>query len=448
MTSTPHTLTDASTLSLLSTNLKGRLVRELSWVILGQGVAILGGLFGVRLMTGALTPEVYGELALGMTLATLGHQIIFGPLTNAFMRFFAPAHEAGKLGSFLIAVRSLLTKTTLIVLIALAPLVVGCWLLSNLKWIELAVAAVVFSLFSFYSATLNGTQNAARQRSIVALHQGAGQWLRFLTAVGMICIFGMSSAVAMLGYALALLPILFSQFLFFRYRILSLARKEAKAHQEEIRRSSKQILHYAWPFTTWGIITWAHFASDRWALQIFHTTHEVGLYAVLYQLGFYPVGLLTGIVMQFILPILFNWAGDSSDHSRMSKVAHLNNLVLIGCLLTTFLGASFLAIFHTEVFSILVSPDYHSVSTLLPVMFLASGIFACGQIASTLPMARTNTRILIFPKVVTGFIGLFLNFLAAFFFGLIGLVFAILLCSVINFLWLVSINKSHSVCPV
>ena len=47
-----------------------RLSKEGAWIVLGQVTAVLGSLASVRLLTELLDPAAYGELALGMTVAT------------------------------------------------------------------------------------------------------------------------------------------------------------------------------------------------------------------------------------------------------------------------------------------------------------------------------------------------------------------------------------------
>ena len=78
-----------------------RLAREGGWIALGQAMAVLGTLFGVRLLTELLDPVAYGELALGLTVATLVNQTILGPLGNGAARFYAPAVECNDLGGYL-----------------------------------------------------------------------------------------------------------------------------------------------------------------------------------------------------------------------------------------------------------------------------------------------------------------------------------------------------------
>jgi O-antigen/teichoic acid export membrane protein len=59
-----------------------RLSKEGLWIVTGQVATIAGSLVGVRILTGLMTSRQYGELALGMTIATLVNQVILGPLGN------------------------------------------------------------------------------------------------------------------------------------------------------------------------------------------------------------------------------------------------------------------------------------------------------------------------------------------------------------------------------
>src|SRR5665647_2701772 len=81
-----------------------RLSKEGAWIVLGQASAVLGSLASVRLLTELLDPAAYGELALGMTVASLVNQTVLGPLSNGITRFYAPAQERGDLRSYLTAV--------------------------------------------------------------------------------------------------------------------------------------------------------------------------------------------------------------------------------------------------------------------------------------------------------------------------------------------------------
>jgi len=59
-----------------------RLVRESSWIVFGQGLTMLGSLALIRVLTGQLNTEQYGQLALGLTVAEFINQTVLGGLTG------------------------------------------------------------------------------------------------------------------------------------------------------------------------------------------------------------------------------------------------------------------------------------------------------------------------------------------------------------------------------
>lgn len=409
-----------------------RLSKEGFWIILGQMMMVIGSLVGVRLLTELLSPGAYGELALGMTIATLVNQTILGPLGGGITRFYAPAIEHGDLSRYLnSASRLVLYAIGIIVFItvfsALSLIIAG-----ETKWVTIMVIALLFAGLSGCNAVLSGIQSAARQRAIVALHQGVDPLLRSLVAAGLLLWLGATSTVAMIGYAIATVLVLGSQAFFFRKIIASKAINTSaeKNWQDEIWR-------FSWPIGIFGIFTWVQLASDRWALQIFSTTQEVGNYAVLYQLGYYPISLATGMAMQFVVPILYQRAGDACDGRRTANVNRLSwhlTWVTLGLTGVVFLGTLLL---HTTIFRILVAKEYSSVSYFLPWMILAGGVFASGQALASNLQAQMKTREMIAAKIITALFGITLNFVGAYWYGISGIVCAGVLFSMLYFLWMV-----------
>src|SRR5207244_5654314 len=95
-----------------------RIGSELAIVAIGQCAAAFGSLVGVRVLTGALTPAVFGELALALTGSTLVFQVVLAPLGTAALCFFAQAQQTGRLYSYLRAVRTMIIWATIVVCIA------------------------------------------------------------------------------------------------------------------------------------------------------------------------------------------------------------------------------------------------------------------------------------------------------------------------------------------
>jgi len=430
----------AKNIFILSSDMSARvrrLGREFFWITTGQAVAVIGSLVGVRLLTGVLSPDVYGELALGMTLAVLVTQVLMVSLCGApASRFFAIAREKGELASFLTALHKLFAKATEIVLLFASVVCLVLLLTGQIKWLWFVIAVFVFALLSGYNSNiLDSVQNAARKRLIVAWHQAMASWGRALVAVGMALWLGATSTVAMLGYGFATLLVLGSQWWFFR-RILQPGGDASVTGNGSVQRWQKQMFTYAWPFAAWGVFTWAQMASDRWALQMFVSTRDVGLYAVLFQLGYYPISLLSGLMVQLVTPIFFQRAGDAMDKSRIQRVYTINRQLTMATLILTGISTLLASPLHGFIFRWLVAPEYRAISWLLPGMVLAGGLFATGQFASISLFIETETRILILPKIATAIIGILLNIIGAAWFSVSGVVGACVITSAVYMLWI------------
>jgi O-antigen/teichoic acid export membrane protein len=397
---------------------------ELAWVAVGQGAAVLGALFGVRLLTGVLPPAPYGELALGLTVATLAQQTILSPLSGASLRFFATALERGEERAFVRALSRLMGQAAAVIVAGLVLLAAALAAGGRAGWAPLAVLAVVFSLLSGACSALDGMQNAARRRRVVAWHDGIAPWLRFLAAVAAVRALGASSAAAMLGYAAATALVLVSQSAFFAVGLRRAKTADARETAAAVAGWESRILGYAWPFMTWGVFTWAQLAADRWALGTFATTHEVGLYAVLYQLGYFPMSLAAGLLSQLVGPVLFARAGDGSDAVRVQSARALTRRLVLAVAGITVLATTLAWVLHEPVFRLLADARYREVSPLLPWMVVSGGLFAAGQTSILSVLSGASTRQLIAPKITTATVGAALAFGGAAWGGLAGVVFA------------------------
>lgn len=417
-----------------------RLGREFFCIGTGQAATMMGSLIGVRMLTGVLPPEAYGELSLGMTAAVLVNQVIFGPVSQASLRFFAPAREADEFRHFTSALSGLLLWS-FAVMAALAVFVCFVLLLTgHAGRIWLALAAFGYALFWGYSTVLGGIQNAARQRAVVAWHNALSTWARFMVAAGMVVWLGVNSAIAMAGYVWASLIVLLSQLWFFKQRFLD-DRGSGEGSVECSRLWRSSMVGYAWPFACWGVLTWAQMASSRWALQIFTSTQDVGLYTALYQLGYAPITILTGLMVQLLAPIFFQRAGDASDPSRMRDVYSLNWRLTLWALILASVMSLAAAALHGTVFHLLVDRAYYSVSGLLPLMVLSSGLFAAAQFALISLLSKTESLTLLAPKVVTAALGVLLNFAGAIWLGVPGVVGANLVFSIAYLAWILALVR-------
>lgn len=421
-----------------------RIGKETVWIGLGQVAIASGVLIGVRLLTEALQPAAYGELALAMTLATLLNQVLLGPLSGATMRFFAPSEESGQILAFIQGARRLLVQATLLIAAFAVIVISGLIVLKGFEWMVLAVLAFVFAMLSGYGSVLDGMQNAARQRVIVSWHGGLAIWLRYILAVVLVSYLGSTSSVAMLGYVIGTFIVLSSQYFFFRRQIFSLAApSDHKDISKLVDKFTRQMRHYAWPFAAWGIFTWLQQASGRWALQLFANSKEVGLYAVVFQLGYYPGTLLSGMLMQLVAPILFARVGDGSDSGRLKHSSDLNRKLIWGTIVVTLLVSLVVTFLHQQIFALFAATEYQEVSWLLPIMFLSGGVFAAGQLASMPLLMGMQTKRMIAPKVGTAILGVFCSAIGAWLWEVKGVVMASLVFATVYFFWMYRLDNTR-----
>lgn len=408
-----------------------RLAKEGSWIVIGQIATVAGALVLVRVLTEYLSPAQYGQLALGLTVAGLVNKVVMGGIGAGIGRFYAVAAEKQDLEGYLLSTRYLLTYATAAVVGIGLVLMASLYWLGHSEWIGLAAAALVFSVLSGYNSTLSGIQNAARQRAIVAFHGGLDAWLKILLAVGVVLWLGTSSTAVVIGYACASLLITVSQFIFLR-RTIPQQQTPIQNRQQWMPR----IWAYSLPFTTWGAFTWMQQVSDRWALQAFASTSDVGQYAVLFQLGFTPIALVTGMAVSFLGPILYQRSGDATDLARNNKVHQLGWRMTNLALFVTLVGFLFTFALHEKLFSMLVAAEYRENSYLLPWIVLVGGTFAASQMLGLKLMSEMKPSVMTTAKITTAVIGTLFNILGAAIAGMEGVVVSLVVFAWIQFVWM------------
>ena len=371
-----------------------RLSGEGAWILLGQAATVAGALVLVRVLTEHLDPAVYGELALGLTVAGLLQQVVLGGVTAGARRFYAVAAERGDLGGYRLGAARLLGLAAAAILTGGVLVTGGLWLSGLEAWAGLAAAASLLALLTGTNGVLNAVQNAARRRPVVALHQSLESWLKIA---------------------------------------LALAAGDG--------RWLREIWLYCWPFSAWGVFTWMQQASDRWSLEAFASTGEVGLYAVVFQLGYVPATLLLSMAMAFLGPIFFQRSGDAADAERVAGVHRLAWRFLAAALAVTGLAFGAALALHGWLFGFLVSAEYREVSYLLPWVILAGGLFAAAQMLALKLMSEMKTRELLVPKIATALAGVAFNVVGALLAGLHGGVGGLLAFAVCYLLWMLWIGR-------
>lgn len=411
-----------------------RLAKEGSWIVIGQIATVAGGLVLVRMLTEYLEPAEYGELALGLTLAGLVNQVLMGGVTAGIGRFYSIAAEKGDLLAYLKASRWLMGCATLTVgVIALALTVSLVWT-DQVQWLGLGAAVLFFSVLSGFNSSLSGIQNAARQRSIVALHGGVDAWLKIALAIGAMVWLGTSSTAVVIGYACSSLLVIGSQFIFLRRLIKPASKTSGDAHQW-----IHQMWAYSWPMAAGGLFNWGYYASQRWALELFATSGEVGHFYALTQIAYTPVSMAGAMFMSFLTPILFARAGAASDHDRLRNAHRVVIRVALVGLGLTLAVAVITHFIHDFIFRLMVAPEYRHISMYMPYVVLAAGILVVSQTLAVLVAIENQTRRFLPLAIIGNILIAATNFYFTHQWGIGGLIASMVVGSIIHLTWMVLI---------
>ena len=313
---------------LKNINTLKKLFKETIWIISGQIIVILCSVFLIKTLTNLLSPEEYGVLALLLTINGLFVQTLFSSISPGASRFFPAAKKLNELSYFfssLIKMTTLLSK--LIVVLFICVLIILYALDVDLLIIIIVAIAFLYSTLNGYNSICNSVQQANRKHDFVAINTSLDNVLKIVFAILFVYSFGGLSYVVLVAFTMSSL-VVFLNNIFFVNRIYGLSKNFNKKYGSWLN----QIWNYSWPFVLWGLFTAAQLYSDRWALKIFSSDVEVGLYAVIYQFGFTFMALGSGVFINLLTPILFekieHQKPGESNVNKISKYIMLIGLVI------------------------------------------------------------------------------------------------------------------------
>lgn len=394
---------------------------EFGIIACGQLATVAGSILGVRILIELVTPQTYGEVALAQTAVTLAQIALLGPIGNGISRHYSTAQHVGELRRF--------GRAALQVTVAVAALYVTIsslllWVLAKTGksyLVPVATIAVLVGLTSGCNTIVNGFQNAARKRTTVAIHQTTSVWSRYIFACLGVRIFAATSVVVLLAQALSGALVLVSQAIHVR----SLAKSwGAPARKLQDQHWASRIFTYGTTFVPWGLAEFTRNASERWSLQLYTSTHTVGIYAVMYQFAYYPLVLVGDMASQFLAPIVFQRVGDSTNPESV-RLMYRRLWALTACTLGLSGTIAFGCwLFGQTIIDAVIDTRYSAPVSLWAGLLGSAGILVSSRFISMTFHAHLKTHVLILPRVSIEALGAALSIVGARAWGLSGLVLA------------------------
>ena len=408
-------------------------VAELTCVLFGQATTAAGALYGVRVLTEMIPPETFGQFMLAMTAVTLAHQVCFGPLGSAAQRFFGSARETDQFAVYGYVLVRMFIASAAVVFVATGLAAAGLRACQYATAADLLWAAGSFAVVAGGASFLDAVHAAARWRLQVAWHQALTQCLRWTWAGYAAMAWAPTASMALWGATLAVAAMTL-------VRLLTSGKLLGVPNRAVSHPTVDWSMHlwgYCWPLAAWGVFTWLGTVSDRWALAAFTAQCDVGQYAAVYQISYFPTVLLGEAVQQFLAPILFSRmsVGTSAQHrySALRWYSRASLLTAVAFLILCVMGACFARL----IVRYAVAHAYQVPWDWFASLLVAGSLFALGQVLALAIMAAEGSAALLPAKVTSAVVTVVANFCGAWMAGARGVVLAMPLTAGVYVVWCV-----------
>ena len=386
------------------------------WVLVGSVVAMGVALAGTRFLTTFVTPAEYGRLALMVSFAVLFDQVVGHAIGGAAMRFYSIYRSEGLLGDLRrVVFRSLLQGAAACLASAALLGVAGMY-----PSVVLLFASTGFSIALLVSGVGVRLAEGARRRRVSATFRGVFEILRFGSAALIIVLVEADAESAMTGFLVGAGTVALVHWFYLRYRLLVGDHNSASARRRAQLMASFR--KYAMPLLLVGFGTWVYLMSPLWALGWFGDITEVGKYGAYHQLAFVPMMVVSGLLLTFLAPIVYENAL-KSIHTAMQGALRL---AMVSFVMVTFIAA--FAFFEQRFLATLLLGDsFRDGSWMFPWLILAGGCYGVGH--QLLLKLRTEMKVLQLAAIQLGFAAAAVAAysLAAWQFGVEGLIVAVVL---------------------
>ena len=292
----------------LASLLKRRLSGDVLWLIGGQALLAIGQLAGVRLLTEAVRPEIYGTVSIVLGLVVLGRSQFSLPFAMASMRQYSEAARRDDVDMLRRVVRHWLLRSQ--GLAAVLILLFGfpyCLRQSISPWLP----ALTFVLFVIDCEIVLEAAflTASKRHRIYSLFRAAETWIRPLLAVALVHLFLPSAEAVLVGYLFGGLILVFA---------IALARsntREARIGPVD-QVLSRRVWLFCLPLFPMAPVEWISSLSDRYVISGLMGVDVAGIYAAAYGLISQPF-LMSGMVVEnYYRPHYYDALADDESDRR------------------------------------------------------------------------------------------------------------------------------------
>ncbi len=363
----------------------------------------------VPIFTRLFSPDQYGNymLAFGISeflLAGTSTGLIAGAL-----RFYTAYRIESRLPAYFASLLTSVAGISLLVAgISVAVLIAFRSSISPglypLLWASI-VLFVVNGLFATLMQVVRA-QEKSRQYTVFELFNRYGG---VAFSLALILLLGMSAEGMLWGQALALLiPIV---------PLVLLTTGRTGVRREHIDRAAiNHLWRYAWPLALGNLALWSLRLSDRYIIEAFRGTYEVGLYSVSYNISGRSIDLVVGLFLMVPGPILMRTWEERGRRATEESLTMITRMFLM-FVIPAVVGISIIA---APVVSLLADKPYFEGYRAIWLVAISSMAFGLGQLGSLGILVSNRTRLITITQFIAAGASLAISFLTVPIFGYMG----------------------------
>lgn len=398
-----------------NTGMARRLHTDLFSIGFSQAVAAAGQIIGIRLLTEALSPAVFGEVALAVGMSTLAISLFVNPTMQALLRYYPEYAQSGSETAVRATALRRIVRNSVFALPLSLPLVI---LAVVAGWFNLVVVALLFLLVvvdgmrTFRTAIMN----ASRDHRRYGVWQIGEAWGRPLLAYAAAVWWGIHTEVVLVAYILASLVL---------YLALTRSTGESALAAPARDIDEEDLLcrfeRYARPLIPLGLVGWISGMADRYMIGSLLSFQDVGMYAAVYGLASRPLLMASSIAETAIRPVYYA-AVVRQDLQASRK--YLVSWFVIVFAAGTAVCACF-ALLQRPLAHLLLGPSFREASDLMPWIAAGYGLLALSHITTRICYAYDATRSVLMTESAGAFLAVAVGFPLIYAFGLQGAAMAV-----------------------
>lgn len=302
-----------------------RITKDLLIYLLGQALPAMAAFVTVPIYTRMFSPDQFGHYVLAgaaVEFLLLGTVTGFG---QAAVRFFSTYRIQSRLSNYFAVLFGSVGLITLAATAVSASLLMLCRSLIASDLYPLLWAALALFVVSTCNVTLMDVlrgQEKSRWHSIFSISQSFGSII-----LGLILVlnFGMGISGLIWGQTFS--------FLLMMIPLSWLATRSVEMNFKDLDRSEfRQLWAFALPFAIGNLAYWTLSLSDRYIIEFFRGSYEVGLYSVANKISWRTIQLLVYLFFLVPAPVLsrlWDERGRQSAEDALTSFTRLFFLIVI-----------------------------------------------------------------------------------------------------------------------